>query len=244
MNVTRSILFNILFFFGSLFISTILLWALLLPERKCLAVITNVYARYVHLIEEYVLGLKLEIRGLENLPKDGKYIIAAKHQSAYETLNMPYMKEFNFPAIVLKKELLYIPLWGWYPTKLGFIAIKRGSATTAMRSIVKGSKRSIEHGRPVIIYPQGTRTNIGDKTSYKPGIALLYKELKLPVVPVALNSGVFWGKKSFFKKSGTVVFEILPPIETGLKPKEMLKVLEEKIETASDKLIEEGLQTV
>ncbi len=243
MNIIRSIAFNILFYAGSLFISTILLWTLLLPENKCLAIITNVYARYVIFIEKYVLNLKLEIRGLENLPKDGKYIIAAKHQSAYETLNMPYMKEFNFPVIILKKELIYIPLWGWYPPKLGFIAINRGSGTTAMRSIIRGSKKSIENGRPVIIYPQGTRAKIGTKPPYKPGIALIYKELKLPIIPIALNSGVFWGKNAFFKKSGTVIFEILPPIESGLKPKAMLKTLEEQIETTSNKLIKEGLKT-
>ena len=236
MNALRSIVFNIFFFGGSLFWSTALLWTLLLPEKKCAQIVSDIYGGYIALIEKYILGLRLEMKGLENIPKTGAYIIAAKHQSAFETLKLPYMKSLGYPAIILKKELTYIPIYGWYFSAMGQIAIDRGSAMEALESIVKGCQQRLAAGRSVIIFPQGTRTAIGAKKPYKAGIAKVYRDTQVPIVPMALNSGVFWGRNSFFKKSGIITFEFLPPIPPGLPPLQMMEQLENAIETASDRL--------
>ncbi len=240
MNIFRSILFNIFFFAGSFFWSVVLLWALILPEKKCAQVVGDIYGGYIAWIEKHIMGLRLEIRGMENLPAKSSYIIAAKHQSAFETLKLPHMRNLGYPAIILKKELTRIPLWGWYPARMGEIAIDRGSATEALNSIVKGCKRTIDSGRPVIIFPQGTRVAVSVKKPYKAGIAKVYRDIQVPIVPMALNSGVFWGRNSFFKKSGTVIFEFLPPIPPGLPPLKMMERLEKEIEEASDQLVKEA----
>jgi 1-acyl-sn-glycerol-3-phosphate acyltransferase len=236
----RSLLFNILFLGGSLFWSIALLWVMFLPRRKANRMVSIFYGGYIALIERYVLGLKLEIRGLEHLPQTGSYILAAKHQSAYETLKLPFMKEARDPAIVLKISLARIPLWGLYPRKMGFICIDRGSAMQSLNSIVKGALRVKAEERPMIIFPEGTRRPVDAAPDYKFGIAKVYKETKLPIVPMALNSGLYWGRNSFWKKSGTVIFEFLPMIEAELPHQEMLKRLESAIEPATEKLLHEG----
>lgn len=240
MNALRSILFNFLYIFGSLAVSVLLLWALLLPRRHCVAVVSEVYGGYIAFIERHVMGLKLELRGLENLPKDSPYIIAAKHQSAFETLKIPFMRRFKYPAIILKKELIWLPLWGLYPLRMGQVAINRGEGMAAMRSISEGCKKAVESGRNIIIFPQGTRVAPGVAKPYKTGLAKVYKDLNIPVVPMALNSGVFWGRNAFFKKPGTVVFEFLPAIPAGLPPLQVMARLEKEIEEASDRLAQEA----
>lgn len=240
----RSIVFNFFFFAGSLFWSLALLWALPLPRNTCARIVSDIYGGYITFIERWILGLRLEIKGLENVPKDGRYIIAAKHQSAFETLKLPYMRKLGYPAIILKRELTWFPIWGWYPARMGEIPIDRGSPKEALDSIVRGCKRSLADGRPVIIFPEGTRTRVGTKQAYKPGLAKVYRDLGVPVVPVALNSGVFWGRNAFFKKSGTVTFEFLPPLPAGLPPLKMMENLERDIETASDRLVSVAQQSL
>lgn len=236
MNALRSILFNILFFAGALFWSVALLWTLLLPQKICVRIVSYIYGGYIALIEKYIMGLRLEIKGWEHIPQTGPYIIAAKHQSAFETLKLPYIKKLGYPAIILKKELTRIPIWGWYFWGMGQIAIDRGSGTEALNSIINGCKRSLAAGRPVIIFPQGTRVAVGAKPPYKIGIAKVYKDTHVPIVPMALNSGVFWGRNAFFKKPGTITFEFLPPIPAGLPPLQMMEQLEKATEEASDRL--------
>jgi 1-acyl-sn-glycerol-3-phosphate acyltransferase len=233
----RSIMFNIFFFGGSLFWSIALLWTLVLPTKICTPIVSTIYGGYITLIEKYILGLKLEIKGVENIPKTGAYILAAKHQSAYETLKLPYMKSLGYPAIILKKELTYIPIYGWYFWGMGQIAIDRGSAKEALESIVRGCQKHLSAGRSVIIFPQGTRTAIGAQKPYKAGIAKVYRDTDAVIVPMALNSGVFWGRNSFFKKSGTVTFEFLPPIPAGLPPLQMMEHLEKVIEDGTERLV-------
>ncbi|MBI3441238.1 MAG: 1-acyl-sn-glycerol-3-phosphate acyltransferase [Proteobacteria bacterium] len=237
MNAIRSVLFNILFFLGCGFWSIALLWTLALPEEKCAAIVSFCYGGYITLIEKYVLGLTLEMKGLDNLPKEGGYIIAAKHQSAFETLKLPFTKSLGYPAIILKRELARIPVYGWYFRGMGQIPIDRGSGTEAMNSIVSGCQRTLSAGRSVIIFPQGTRVAVGVDKPYKVGIAKVYRDVKVPVVPMALNSGVFWGRNAFFKKSGVVTFEFLPAIPAGLPPLQMMEQLERDIETATNRLV-------
>ncbi len=240
MDALRSIAFNFLYIFGSLFLSLVLPWAFFFPKKKCAAIVSKYYGGYITFIERHVLGLKLEIRGLENIPADTPYIIAAKHQSAYETLKLPFQKQFRHPVIILKKELTYLPLWGMYPKRMGQVAINRGDGMESMRAMSRGCKAAIDDGRSVAIFPQGTRVKPGDVKPYKAGLAKIYKDLGVPVVPMALNSGVFWGRNAFFKKSGTVVFEFLPAIPAGVPPLQMMERLETALEAASDKLVIEA----
>jgi 1-acyl-sn-glycerol-3-phosphate acyltransferase len=189
------------------------------------------------------MGLKLEMRGLEHLPTDTPYIIAAKHQSAYETLKVPFMPSLRYPVIILKKELTRLPLWGMYPSRMGQVAINRGEGMESMRKMSEGCKRAVESGRSICIFPQGTRVKPGAAAPYKAGLAKIYRDVGVPIVPMALNTGVFWGRNSFFKKSGTVVFEFLPPIPAGEPPLQMMEKLEAVLEAASDRLVAEARKT-
>ncbi len=193
---------------------------------------------------KYVLGLDYEIRGQEYRPTDGTTcLIGAKHYSAYETLHLFLL--FKDPAIILKRELLSLPVFGWYLKKLDVIAIDRGNRTEAMQSLYDGARRIQNAQRPIVIFPQGTRVAINATTSQKPykgGIIKLYSELNVPIIPVAMNSGVFWPRNSFWKKGGKVIFEFLPPIPTGLTPEQAMAMLEERIETASSTLVAEAIE--
>jgi 1-acyl-sn-glycerol-3-phosphate acyltransferase len=240
MNALRSIVFNFFYITGSLVISLFMLWTVYLPPKRCVEITGTVYSDYIVFITRWIMGIKLDIRGMENLPKDGNFIIAAKHQSAFETLTIPFMKIFSFPAIVLKIELTRIPLWGRYPMAMGQIPIIRGSGTEALSVIISGCRKALADGRNIIIFPQGTRVKPGDKAPMKPGLAKLYKDLQVTVVPMALNTGVFWGKNAFFKTPGTAVFEFLPPIPPGQPPLKMMAQMEEALETASDRLAAEA----
>lgn len=244
MTALRSVLFNFLLIFGSLFWSIVLFWTWFFPPHTCAALIGQIYGGYITLIEKCVLGLKLEVRGMEHLPKDGKFIIAAKHQSAFETLKLPFMKSLGYPVIVLKKELTRLPFWGFYPRRMGLIPIDRATGTKALSEMADGCRKALQDGRPVAIFPQGTRVRHGDTLPYKAGLAKLYKDLQVPIVPMALNSGVFWGKNSFFKKSGTVTFEFLPLLPAGMPPLKMMEQLETQLETASDRLAEETKKAI
>ncbi|MBU0724986.1 MAG: 1-acyl-sn-glycerol-3-phosphate acyltransferase [Alphaproteobacteria bacterium] len=185
----------------------------------------------------YVAGLHYEVRGRENLP-DGPYIIAAKHQSAWETI--VFFKEVAYPAYVLKKELLKIPLYGWYAKRARHIVVDREGGSKALRNLLADSKVALERGMVPIIFPQGTRTAPGAVMPYQSGIAAMYKGLGVPVVPVALNSGLFWGRVAFLKKPGTIVLEYLPPIAPGLDKASFMAELEARTEAASEKLLVEG----
>lgn len=240
MNYVRSILFNFLYVFGSLFWSLVLLWTFAFPPRRCTALISRYYGGYIAWIEKYVMGLDLEIRGLENLPTDTPYIIASKHQSAYETLKLPFMERLGYPVIVLKKELTKLPVWGLYPKRMGLIAIDRSAGMESMRAMIAGCRAAMDSGRNVIIFPQGTRVAPGAIEDYKPGLAKIYKDLNVPIVPMALNTGVYWGRNAFIKKPGKIIFEFLPPLPAGESPLKTMKVLEEQLEAASDKLVQEA----
>jgi len=236
MLILRNILFNFLFFTLSFFLSLILIWSILLPQKWTIKIIRNFYFGVILLLERHILGLDYRIEGWENIPKSGSFILAAKHQSAYETLKLPYI--FEDVAIILKRELTWIPLWGWYPRAMGMIPIDRGSAKEALGSIIKGSKRILnDEQRPLLIFPQGTRTAIGEKRKYKIGIGRVYESTDTPVIPVALNSGVYWGKNKFWKRSGCVTIKFLPPIPPGLPVSEFMQRLESDIESESDKLL-------
>ncbi len=238
----RQILFNIAFYVDTTLFCIVLTPAMILP-RSIFIHGLNSYFYSVYLIEKYVLGLDFEIRGAENIPKSGAFLVAAKHYSAYETMKLHLL--FNDPAIIMKKELSYIPLWGWLATKARMIFIDRGSGTTALKSMLKGAQRIEREGRPLVIFPQGTRVGIYDtpeEKPYKGGITRLYEATNQPILPLAMNSGLFWKKKAFFKYPGKVIFEFLPIIPAGQSGADVLKQLQTSIESASAALVEEGLR--
>lgn len=236
----RSLVFNISFFLMTAITCIVLVPALALPRKVTLKIVTF-YLWLNSLVEKYIVGLTFEVRGREYLPTSGSYFAAAKHQSTYETLKMFHL--FGDPAIILKKELRRIPLWGWHAWKLDFIFIDRSDRGGAMASIVKGAQHIKEQGRPIIIFPQGTRVR-AEQTSadkpYKGGIAKMYAATDLPIIPLALNTGLFWPRGSFKKYPGKVIFEFLPPIEPGLPEKKVMQALEDRIEEVSIRLMHEA----
>jgi len=185
-------------------------------------------------VERTVLGLDYRVIGRENLPVQGAYIVAAKHQSTFETTKLHLI--LHDPAIVLKRELLRIPIWGLYLKKTGMIPIDRGAGRRAVSEMVTASQKAKAEGRPIVIFPQGTRVAAGARRSYKQGVIALYKDLDLPIVPLALNSGLFWPKHGA-KHGGTVTFSFLPPIPAGLDPSAVLGMLEQRLEVETDRLL-------
>lgn len=242
MDKIRSLVFNLCFYVLLTPIFCIALMPSLLFGRKAVYHVAKLYQQLSYILERYVMNLRYEVRGFENVPQDhGHFLVAAKHQSAHETMKLLLL--FKDPTIILKKELLSIPIFGWFLKGLEVIAIDRSNREQSMSSLIDGARRMQENNRPIVIFPQGTRVNVGTTTKKKPykgGIAKLYAATGIPVVPMALNSGLYWPRNSFWKRSGTVLIEFLPMIPPGLPPSELMAILEEQIETASDRLAEEG----
>jgi 1-acyl-sn-glycerol-3-phosphate acyltransferase len=176
----------------------------------------------------------MEIRGREHIPV-GPVLIASKHQSAWETII--YHLVLDDPVMVIKRELFWIPLYGWYALKWRMIGIYRKGRARALKKMVAAARAEVGRGRPIVIFPQGTRTQVGERLPYQPGIAALYRALAIPVVPVAVNSGLYWPRRGFTKRSGTIILEFLPPIEAGLPRKQFTPLLESRIEEASSALL-------
>lgn len=161
-------------------------------------------------------------------------IYAAKHQSAWDTI--VFFLLLPHPVFVLKKELMGIPMVGWYLKKNGFIAVDRSGGMETLRKLLKDTRKTLDEGRSVVIFPEGTRTRPGMKAEYQPGISALYSQAQAPVVPVALNSGWFWGRRQVVKRPGTITLAFLPPMAPGMKSREFLEQLQQAIETACAKL--------
>ena len=231
----RSALLTIAFLLACAITCVLMIPLFAAPRRWVMAGI-KVWARVVTWLAWAICGIRTEVRGREHLPQ-GAALIAGKHQSLYDTC-APFV---FLPDIcyVLKKELVTIPLFGWYTLKGGMIVVDRDAGSTALRKLVDDSKDRLRHTRQIMIFPEGTRTTPGDKASYKPGIAALYRELDMPCIPMATNSGVHWPSKSWIRTPGTIVFEFLPAIPPGLKRGEFMRELEDRIETASKALYAE-----
>lgn len=186
-----------------------------------------------------VCGLGYRIEGLENLP-DHPVVVAAKHQSIWETIAFCHI--FRRPIFVLKHELLRIPFYGWYLRRMGMIAIDREGGATALRRMIAEARQQLDAGKHIVIFPEGTRTRPGQRRPYHPGVAALYKQLGVPVLPVALNSGLFWPARSFRQKPGRITVKMLPPLPPGLDRREFIARLEQSIEDASRSLLPDGGQ--
>jgi 1-acyl-sn-glycerol-3-phosphate acyltransferase len=227
--VLRSILFNLLYGIWSAGMHIICL-PLLFGSRHAVQAAGAVWIDGTLFLLKHVAGIDHRIVGAENLPATAA-IYAAKHQSAWETLFLS--RYLGFPAFILKKELLSIPLFGWFIAKAGMIAVDRKAGASALRQMARQAGETLGAGRSILIFPEGTRVAPGQTRPYQPGVAALYTQLKVPVVPVALNSGLYWGRRAFIKRPGTITVEILPPIQPGLDRKAVMQELESRIEPAA-----------
>jgi 1-acyl-sn-glycerol-3-phosphate acyltransferase len=229
----RSLLFNVYLWLWSAILVVVLAPVAPFLSPAAIRRYAALWMRGIHLGLRWVAGLGFRVEGLEHLP-DAPCIIASKHQSSFETLLFHTIRPDL--AIGLKEELLGIPLFGWYLRLARNIAIDRGGAAKAMRSLIKGAERAVADGLSILIFPEGNRRPVGAPPDYKPGVAALYKALDVPVVPVALNSGRFWGRRSFAKQPGTITVRFLEPIPPGLERHAFMRLLEERIETATNAL--------
>ena len=233
----RAVLFNLYFYLWTALLCVVGLPALPFLSDRGVQAYARFWMRGIHAGLRVLVGLTYEVRGADRLPGTPA-IIASKHQSAWETLTLHMLVPDL--AVGLKYELTRIPLLGWYFVKGGAIRIDRGGAARALRSLVEGGRRAAGRGFSILIFPEGTRRAPDDPPDYKPGVAALYEGLRLPVVPVALNSGLFWGRRSFLKRPGRVVVEFQEPIPPGLGRRQFMAELERRIETATVRLVAEG----
>lgn len=235
MQALRSIAFNFSFFAGSA-IFLLVFWVVL-PFPKLMRKGVRLWGALILGALRWLVGLNWDVRGWENLPP-GAVVIASKHQSAWET--MVFLLLLDQPVYVLKKELRKIPLWGQYSDRYGNIAVDRQAGASALKKMVADVAATLKQGRSVVIFPEGTRTPPGERQPYHPGVAAVYTRTEAPVVPVALNSGLYWGRRHFIKKPGRIVLEFLPPMPAGLDRRSFLAELENRIETATDRLVAEA----
>jgi 1-acyl-sn-glycerol-3-phosphate acyltransferase len=231
-----SILF-VVWMFGLAIVMGILCLPLLLGARRPALDAIKVWMKGVLSGLAVTTGLEVEVRGRENLP-EGACLVAAKHQGMLDIL--PPFTYLDDPAFVLKQSLMGIPIFGWFAGKAGMIAIDREGAAKTMRAMLNAASEAASEGRQVLIFPEGTRKAPGDAPDYQPGVAGLYRELNVPCVPVATNSGRFWPASGLLKYPGRAVFEILQPIPPGLKRAEFMRRLQADIEAASARLLSEG----
>ncbi|HZV21888.1 MAG TPA: lysophospholipid acyltransferase family protein [Hyphomicrobiales bacterium] len=211
-------------------------WLLLAPRRWAMAGLAA-HGRATVWLLRLICGTRMEVRGREKL-LDGPVIVAAKHQAAWDTFALiPLMRD---PALVMKAELLSIPLYGRFCRKFELIPIQRELGPAALRLMLREARLRVAQGREIVIFPEGTRKNPGDPPDYKPGVAVLYQDLKIPVCPLALNSGMFWPRHSILRYPGTIVAEFLDPIPAGLPREEFMKRLQSAIEAASTRLADEA----
>ena len=230
----RNSIFSIFFFFGIVFISIIFLPSFFLPQKIVLFG-GKLMGLWTGFCLNFFLSTNISIKGQENIISDKKFFIAASHQSMFETFYLQTI--FNSPVFILKRELLLIPIFGWYLKKIGSVSIKRNKISKDNLGFFNDiSKIILNSNRPLIIFPQGTRVLPDERPPFKKGATRIYEELKILCQPVAINSGYVWPKKGNKHSHKTITISILKPIETGLSRDEFLKVLENKIYSELDLL--------
>tara|TARA_B110000967_G_scaffold97990_1_gene100656 strand:+ start:138 stop:845 length:708 start_codon:yes stop_codon:yes gene_type:complete len=233
MQFIKSLVFNIFLYSGIILVFIVALPTLILPAKYTLYC-GKFLAYYIVLMLRLILNTKVIFHGLENLKKVDKFFIASAHQSMFETFVL--QAPLDFPVFILKKELLRIPLFGWYLKKIGSIEIIRGTTTKENLNFFDKIKNTIKkNNRPLLIFPQGTRVKFDDRSPFKKGVSRIYDSLEMPCIPVALNSGKIWPKNSFIKFPGDIHVSFLEPIKPGLEKTVFLKILEEKIYSETEK---------
>ena len=223
MLLLRSLLFNIAFW-GMTAVCGVLALPLLAGPRRWLIRPMRLYALAVVWQLRVICGVRFRVLGRDRLPRSGAALIAARHESAFDTFI--WFGLLPDTAYVLKRELQAVPVWGWYAWKAKQIAVDRSAGGTAMRHLLRSAKAALAEGRQVVIFPEGTRVAPGERVPFQPGIAALAASTGLPVIPVATDSGRCWGRRAFFKRPGTITIDILPPIPPGLARGALLARLE------------------
>jgi 1-acyl-sn-glycerol-3-phosphate acyltransferase len=237
MLVLRSLLFNVAFYVATAICLILPLPVyFFLPQGFAMWVVST-WGKVILWLLRVVVGTRYEVRGRDNVPAGG-ILVASKHQSAWETFALVPL--FPDPTFVIKSQLKWIPVWGQYTIKAGMIHVDRKAGTAALRYITERARQELAKGRQIVIFPEGTRRAPGAPPDYQGGVAHLYRALGVPVLPVALNSGLYWPRRKFMRYPGTIVVEFLPPIPPGLASRTFLDALTETIETASDRLLLEA----
>lgn len=234
--IIRSVVFNVLFYLNLFVLLLVTVLTLVLPPRAVLGV-AKLWGRTSVWLLRVICGVKVEFRGLEKRPQ-GPLIVASKHHSAWETFAL--LSLFDSPVFIMKRELMWIPIFGWSAWKAGMISVDRSAGGQALAAMTTRAREEIRSGRQLIIFPEGTRRPAGAEPKYKFGVAHLYAEIGVPCLPVALNSGLFWPRRSFLRLPGTIVVEFLEPIEPGLDKQIFFARMQQEIETATARLVAEG----
>jgi 1-acyl-sn-glycerol-3-phosphate acyltransferase len=229
----RSCIFNTLFMTFTAFCSVIAM-ALLPFHPRFMRGFIRLWARSIIWLMRFVCGIRVRVTGLERIAP-GAAIIASKHQSAFDTFDWPAL--LAQPSYVLKRELLDLPFWGRAARHTGAVPVDRDGGGAALRGMVRDAKRVLDEGRPLIIFPEGTRSSPGEKVPYQPGVAALVINSGVPCYPVATDSGRCWGRRAFRKMPGVISISVLPPLPSGLSRKPLMETLEAQIETETARLM-------
>jgi 1-acyl-sn-glycerol-3-phosphate acyltransferase len=234
--IVRSLAFLIVFYINTAVFLVLGSWLLLAPRRSAMEGLRMHGLASLWWLK-VICGTRVEVRGRERLP-EGACLVASKHQSAWDTFAL--IPVFRDPAMVMKAELGWIPLYGWFSHKFQHIFVKRDRGPRALKAMIADARARAAQGREIVIFPEGTRRPPGAPPDYKPGYIALYDGLDLPCVPLALNSGLFWPRRSFLRYPGTIVVEILEPVPPGLPRAQARRLIEERIESACTRLIAEA----
>lgn len=236
MRFVRSFVF-VVWMYGLMAVMAVVCAPVLLGPRSWARACLSAWLTLVFWALRVVCGITYEVRGADKLPT-GPGLIAMKHQSMAETI-LPW-RIFKDPAYILKKSLNYLPFFGWYAIKMRNVALDRKGGTRALKDMTKAAKARAAEGRQIVIFPEGTRAAVGAPPDYKPGVAMIYKELGMACTPIALNTGVFWPAHGILRNRGHMVFEVLDPIPAGLDRKTFMAELENRLETATNRLVAEA----
>jgi 1-acyl-sn-glycerol-3-phosphate acyltransferase len=236
MLVLRSLIFNLAFYLNTAVWLIVALPTFFMPYTGVLWV-AKTWGRVNLWLLRKIAGVNYEIRGREKIPH-GPMIVASKHQSAWETFALLHL--FDSPTFIMKRELQWIPIFGWLTIKGRMVSVNRGAGAQALRDMTERARVELSRGRQLIIFPEGTRRPVDAEPRYKYGVAHLYAEEGVPVLPVALNSGLFWPRRTFLRHPGTVVVEILDPIPPGKEKDVFARELQEKLESATQRLVREA----
>ncbi|MBI5321686.1 lysophospholipid acyltransferase family protein [Bradyrhizobium sp.] len=232
----RSLVFNVLFYAVFVILAIVALPTFLMPFRAMLAV-GGWWASASLFLMRVVCNIKVEFRGAEKIPK-GPLVIVSKHQSFWETFGMLHC--FHHPIFILKRQLMLIPVFGQFLTKIGMIAIDRSAGVKALLDMTRRARNAVRSGCQLVIYPEGTRRAPGAPADYKTGFAQIYSACGVQCLPVALNSGLFWPRRTFMRYPGTLVVEFLDPLPPGLPKDEFIVRVRAAIEEATGRLVEAG----
>jgi 1-acyl-sn-glycerol-3-phosphate acyltransferase len=230
----RSLVYNVLFYLLLVFWLIVAIPTFVMPRRAILT-IAKYWAGSSIWLQGVVCNTRVEYRGLEKIPL-GPLIVASKHQSMWETFAL--LQFFEQPLYIVKRELTWIPFFGWYLNKANMIGIDRSAGGRSLKDMARRAAEAVRRGRQLIIFPEGTRTPVDAAPSYKPGVGLIYVDCGVACLPVALNSGLFWPRRTFMRYPGTLVVEFLDPLPPGLTRKEFLARVPALIEQATNRLVE------